>query len=1456
MRYDRTGGSESGGDSSSEVNKTGSDDRKEDADLFLSITPENERELIELARAASQRQANLQRNSIKSRSSLDTAMDLPQNSPVLDPDDDNFSLHKWLRYMVLAAQNKGLRQPRAGVMFRNLGVYGSGSTLQFQHTVASSILAPFRSIRSGGTSYGQRPILQNMHGNIDGGELLLVLGRPGSGCSTLLKTITGATQGLNISEESFLDYKGVSPKTMNKHFEGEVLYNQEVDRHFPHLTVGQTLEMAASYRAPAEPWNGMSRDEWASYVTKVTMRVFGLSHTYNTKVGNDFIRGVSGGERKRVSIAEMAVAGSYLAAWDNSTRGLDSATALEFVKALKTYATLANTAHVAALYQASQAIYDLFDKVTVLYEGKQIFFGSTTRAQRFFEEMGWDCPPRQTTADFLTSVTNPIERKPRKGMEDHVPRTAEDFKKYWESSEDFKALCRGIEEDSKAATDSTLADLEASKHSRQAEHTDPSSPYMIPVTTQVLINTKRAYLRVWQDKASTVTTIIAQVVQALLVGSMFYNTEDATQGFRGKAAVLNFAVVLNAMVAIAEIQSLYSQRPVIEKHKSYAFYRPFTEALAGIVADIPVKFVISVVFNIILYFLANLRREPAQFFIYFLVSYLITMVMTALFRFIAASTKTISSALAMAGVTFLIIIAYTGFSLPVPYMTDWFSWLHWLNPVFYSYEMVVANEFHGRNFTCSDVVPAYDNLQGTGFVCNTPGAVPGRWTVSGDDYISASYEYSYSHVWRNFGILCAFLIVLMVAYFAATELNSSTSSKAEALVFRRKRLPGHLMPANDLESLDGPPQPPAIVEHDESYIPAQTSIFAWKDLTYDIQIKQEQRRLLDHVSGWVKPGTLTALMGASGAGKTTLLDVLAQRVSIGVVSGSTMVDGRPLDPSFRRKTGYVQQQDLHLDTPTVRESLRFSAMLRQPKTVPIKEKYDYVENVIKTLGMESFADAVVGQPGEGLNVEQRKRLTIGVELAAKPDLLLFLDEPTSGLDSQSSWDIGALLRKLASGGQAVLCTIHQPSAVLFQLFDRLLFLAPGGRTVYFGEIGNNSETMLKYFEGNGARKCDPKENPAEYMLEMVGAGANGSAANDWPEVWKHSPERLAIQAELSDLLQEPKESGMDPSDTASQTEFAMPFSSQLYHVAHRVFQQYWRTPSYVWSKIALSTLSGLFIGFTFYKADHSIQGTESVIFSAFTVSTILATLAQQVFPMFVSQRALYEVRERPSNAYSWKAFLIANTIVEIPYQVLIGIIVHATFFYAINGIQSSGNQLTILLFCIQFFIYASSFAHLVIAAMPDAESASHISVLLFSFTLAFNGVMQPPDALPGFWTFMWRISPLTYWIAGVVGTVTHDREIECSSSELAVFDPPSSQTCLEYLTPYLQQNPGQLVNPNDTANCQYCSFTYADQYVSSFKVEWSDRWRNFGIVWAYVGFNIAMATILYYTFRVKKWRRG
>jgi ABC-type multidrug transport system ATPase subunit len=171
--------------------------------------------------------------------------------------------------------------------------------------------------------------------------------------------------------------------------------------------------------------------------------------------------------------------------------------------------------------------------------------------------------------------------------------------------------------------------------------------------------------------------------------------------------------------------------------------------------------------------------------------------------------------------------------------------------------------------------------------------------------------------------------------------------------------------------------------------------------------------------------------------------------------------------------------DIHEPTATVRESLRFSALLRQPKEIPLQEKYDYCEKIIDLLEMRSIAGATVGSAGSGLNQEQRKRLTIAVELASKPELLLFLDEPTSGLDSLAAFNIVRFLRRLADAGQAVLCTIHQPSAVLFEQFDELLLLQSGGQVVYNGALGSDSKTLIDYFERNGGKKCSPNANPAE-----------------------------------------------------------------------------------------------------------------------------------------------------------------------------------------------------------------------------------------------------------------------------------------------------------------------------------------------------------------------------------------
>jgi ABC-type multidrug transport system ATPase subunit len=284
------------------------------------------------------------------------------------------------------------------------------------------------------------------------------------------------------------------------------------------------------------------------------------------------------------------------------------------------------------------------------------------------------------------------------------------------------------------------------------------------------------------------------------------------------------------------------------------------------------------------------------------------------------------------------------------------------------------------------------------------------------------------------------------------------------------------------------------------------------------------------------------------------------------------VDGNLRDASFQRQTGYVQQQDLHLQTSTVREALTFSALLRQSSQYSKEEKLDYVDTVIDLLDMQEYEGAIVGELGQGLNVEQRKRLTIGVELAARPQLLLFLDEPTSGLDSQTSWSICNLMRRLADNGQAILCTIHQPSAMLFQRFDRLLLLARGGRTVYFGDIGTDSEILIDYFVRNGAPCCESGANPAEYILQVIGAAAGTITEVDWPETWNNSQELAAVKAELEGLktTRAEKRPAKDPESNGEHTEYAASFRLQLTEASKRLFQQYWRSPSYIWSKALLS----------------------------------------------------------------------------------------------------------------------------------------------------------------------------------------------------------------------------------------------------------------------------------------------
>lgn len=1406
------------------------------------MTAVDEREIETLGRIASSRLGQ----------ALSATAANDKQDPRLDPENPQFDHNRWAQNLLIKVHEAGIDIPDQGIVFSDLSISGSGAALQFQETLLSSLTVPFRSAARAlsGQKSQPRRILHSFDGLLKGGELLLVLGRPGSGCTTFLKTLCGHLGGLSMDPNSKIHFEGIDYKDMIKYHRGEVAYNKEVDLHFPHLTAGQTLSFAAHARAPHRRLEGVSRNEYVDTLVKVVMSVFGLTHTYDTKVGSEFVRGVSGGERKRVSIAEMFLSRCRIGAWDNSTRGLDAASALKFVKALRLAADMGMSCHAIAAYQASQSMYDMFDKVVVLYEGQEIYYGPRERAVSYFQDMGWIRHERQVSGDFLTAITNPSERNALPGMEDKVPRTPKEFSEYWKKSPEYHSLRKQIIEfEQQHPPNGNDAQLLRSTHeAHQARHTRAKSPYFLSVPMQIRLCTQRAFQRMKNDKATAIAPLVVQIILSLIIGSVFYNTPDTADYFFQKGAVCYFAVLMNALLTMNEILQLYSQRPIVEKQAGYAFVHPFTEALASLIVDLPIKLIRISAFSIVLYFMANLRQEAANFFIFYLFLIFAVLTMSGLFRSLGALTKSVGQAMALAGIMVLCIVVYTGFTLPQPYMHPWLSWIRWINPIYYTFESLIANEFHGKDYSCGSIIPSYGT--GTNFICSTVGAVAGQDFVSGDAFIEQNYYYHYSHLWRNFGILIAFMVFFNALYLTATEFISSDKSKAEALLFRPGHAPKYLQ---DRDAEGGAPDTTKLEvqqTNDTIRLPEQSDIFTWSSLNYDIPVKDGTRRLLDDVNGWVKPGTLTALMGVSGAGKTTLLDVLAQRVSIGVVTGDIFVNGLPLAANFPRRTGYVQQQDLHLDTTTVREALRFSAMLRQPQTVSKQEKYEYVEQVIKVLGMEDFAEAVVGSLGDGLNVEQRKLLSIGVELAAKPTLLIFLDEPTSGLDSQSSWTICQFLRRLADHGQAVLATIHQPSATLFQTFDRLLFLAKGGKTVYFGDIGNNSSTLLEYFGKNGAPPCEELENPAEYILDMV--AGDGCPEVDWPMAWNKSPEREEVLSEIQRIHSARRPSVHDTVGENDSAEFAMPLSTQLSIVLQRCFQSYYRQPDYIYAKFVLGIASGLFIGFSFWKSDNTQQGFQNVLFSIFLLCTIFNTLVNQIMPRFVAQRSLYEVRERPSRTYSWKVFIVSQILVEVPWQVCLGVCSWASFYWSVFGTDQDGERRgLIMLFIVQFFIYAASMAQFVICAIPEPTLGAIIATMTFGLSFIFNGVMQPPSDLPRFWIFMYRVSPFTYYISGISSTALHGRQVQCNSAELRVFDPPTNQTCGEYLGKYAELAMGSIYNPDATTDCQYCSMREADQYLAAREIYWEDRWRNYGIFWCYFVFNIIGAITLYYIFRVR-----
>ena len=644
----------------------------------------------------------------------------------------------------------------------------------------------------------------------------------------------------------------------------------------------QTLQVAVLARSRKE-----RRQNSARVVQSLDTIIpdLGLSEALRVKVGNDIVPGTSGGERKRTSIAEILASGSSIQFWDNSTRGLDSVNALAFATALRKRVDTTGSMAFSTLYQCPEDVYRHFDKVLLLYDGHQIFFGDTNTAKAYFMALGFICPDRMTTSDFLTSITNPLEREVQEAFKYEAPQTPQEFSRVWRTSRQRADLSLAIDSYCESyPLDPSLATSDTPGLSLTGESTSQHhSPYVINYAQQVLLCMVRNFQRLRNDLVPPLSSIVGNTILSIVLGSMFYAMPENTSSFYGRGVSLFFIVLTNTCLGAFEGVQLWDHRPIVEKHFQYAFYHPSTEAVASLVCDLPNKILLTICFNVPYYFLANMRRTPAAFFTFYLFAFASLLAGSMLFRTIGAMSKTTVQSIAPGATFILMLIIYTGFVLPIPDMPPWFRWFAYLNPIGYAFESLMINEFSGREFGCHAFVPQGPSYQALGSdqrMCAIVGAMPQANMVNGDDYLIQKFSYGPENMWRNLGIIFAITIGLCCIYLLATETNSSEQSKGEILTFCKGN--DKLRRSMDLEATATSELSPAPVVTAKAEDGVQTAsgdvakeqtlaaTFIWNSLCYEVNSKKNVRRLLKDVEGWVKPGTLTALMGPSGAGEPIL----------------------------------------------------------------------------------------------------------------------------------------------------------------------------------------------------------------------------------------------------------------------------------------------------------------------------------------------------------------------------------------------------------------------------------------------------------------------------------------------------------------------------------------------------------------------------------------------------------
>ncbi|KAF8556427.1 hypothetical protein OG21DRAFT_1521099 [Imleria badia] len=398
----------------------------------------------------------------------------------------------------------------------------------------------------------------------------------------------------------------------------------------------------------------------------------------------------------------------------------------------------------------------------------------------------------------------------------------------------------------------------------------------------------------------------------------------------------------------------------------------------------------------------------------------------------------------------------------------------------------------------------------------------------------------------------------------------------------------------------------------------------------------------------------------------------------------------------------------------------------------------------------------------------------------------------------------------------------------------LLLLRKGGQTVYFGDIGERSMTMIDYFQRHGAPRCAPDANPAEYMLDVTGAGATATCTTDWHQVWKDCPEAAKLDLEIERIYQEGRSCPVVSIETHS--EFASSWMQQLALLTHRGFVCNWRNPVYIYPKPVVCVAAGLVVGFTFFGATNSLWGCWDKLAreklanipwtqSVFVAIAICVPLAQQLQNKLIKSRTVYEVRERPARMYTWSAFLVSEMLIEIPWNMLGSSLVFFCWYWT-SDFGSSRAGFSYLFYCVVYPLYYTTFALATVVISPNGVIASTLFSVLFSFMVIF---LHPHIIALG------------------------DQMVACTSTELVTIEPPPGMSCSAYMDPYITFAGGYLADPTAIAARGFCPFRTTNAYMQSkFNVSYGLHWRDLGIILGVAGFNVLFMFAGMYFFRVRK----